>query len=85
MDLTPNLTRWPCKVTISDSNSFTNVWWCNRQNEWHWSLIWEDGCAYGTHMHSGIAATKGQARADLVRTIEWIEEKWPTLEYFEGA
>lgn len=84
-DLTPNMYRWPSKVRIDDRNSFSNVWWCVARQEWHWSLIWEDGCAYGSHMHSGAAPTEAHARADLVKTIEWIEEKWPTLEYFEGA
>ena len=48
-------------------------------------LVWEDGGPYGTHMHSGTAPTKVKARADIVNTIIWIEDKWPTLEYFEGA
>jgi hypothetical protein len=36
-------------------------------------------------MHNGTASTKEQARADITKTIIWIEDKWPTLEYFEGA
>jgi hypothetical protein len=36
-------------------------------------------------MHNGIAPTKMKARADIVKTITWIEDKWPTLEYFQGA
>jgi hypothetical protein len=47
-------------------------------------LIWEDGTAWGTHMHNGIADSKERARADIVKTILWIEDKWPYLEYFEN-
>jgi hypothetical protein len=36
-------------------------------------------------MHNGIAPTREQARADITKTILWIEDKWPTWEYFEGA
>jgi hypothetical protein len=36
-------------------------------------------------MHNGTAPTKEKARADIVKTMMFIEEKWPTLEYFEGA
>ena len=73
------------KITISDRNSVQNVWFCDSQQEWRWCLIWEDGGPYGSHMHSGTAPTKVEARADIVNTIIWIEDKWPTLEYFEGA
>ena len=61
-----------------------DMWWCKGKQEWHWCLVWEDGGPYGTHMHNGIAQTKEQARADIVKTIIWIEDKWPTLEYFDG-
>jgi hypothetical protein len=74
------------KVTINDTNSSHNVWWCNRRSEWRWTLIWEDGSLIGsTHMHSGKAPTEGKARDDLANTIMWIEAKWPSEEYFEGA
>jgi hypothetical protein len=46
--------------------------------------VWEDGSPYGTHMHNGTAYTKEKARADIVQTIIYIEDKWPTLEYFEN-
>jgi hypothetical protein len=48
-------------------------------------MIWEDGGPYGTHMHNGIAHTKEQARADIIKTMIWVEDTWPSLEYFEGA
>jgi len=48
-------------------------------------LVWEDGGPWGTHMHTGIAPTKGKARADIVKTMIWIEDTWPTIAYFEGA
>ena len=74
------------KVTISDANSFRNIWWCELKKEWHWSLIWEDGSgSYGTHMHSGIAASEEVALSDLSKTIAWIESKWPSEEYFNGG
>jgi hypothetical protein len=73
------------KVIISSKNSVQNVWFCDRKQEWHWSLVWEDGGPWGTHMHNGIAPTSTQARADIAKTILWIEDKWPTAEYFEGV
>lgn len=48
-------------------------------------LVWEDGGPYGTHMHSGIAPTKGKARADIVKTMIWIEDYFPTEVYWCGA
>ena len=72
-------------VTIDSRNSNADLWWCERRQEYHWTLVWEDGGPYGTHMHSGIAPTREKARADVVRTILWIEDKWPSWEYFEGA
>jgi hypothetical protein len=36
-------------------------------------------------MHSGIAPDQDKARADIAATILWIEDKWPTEEYFQGA
>jgi hypothetical protein len=71
-------------VRIDERNSSAQVWWCSGKCEWHWSLIWEDGTAWGTHMHNGTAPSKEQARADIVKTIIWVEDKWPTLEYFES-
>jgi hypothetical protein len=48
-------------------------------------LVWEDGSGpYSTHMHNGIAPTKMKARADIVKTMIWIEDTWPKLEYFEN-
>jgi hypothetical protein len=73
------------KVIISSSNSVQNVWFCDRQQEWRWCLIWEDGGKHGTHMHSGTATDRDKASADIAATILWIEDKWPTEEYFEGA
>jgi len=72
-------------VRLDERNTSAQVWWCEGKQEWHWSLIWEDGSSWGTHMHNGIATTKAQARADITKTILWIEDKWPTWEYFEGA
>lgn len=72
-------------VRLDKSNCSADVWWCQTLNRWHWCLVWEDGGPYGTHMHNGHAPTKEQARADIVKTIIWIEDKWPTHEYFEGA
>ena len=73
------------KVIISDRNSVQNVWFCERQQEWSWALIWEDGTPHGTHMHSGTAPDQDKARADITATVLWIEDKWPTEEYFQGA
>jgi hypothetical protein len=74
------------KVVISDKNSVQNVWFCEGQQEWRWSLVWDDGSSQGSmHMHSGMAATKENAFYDLSVTIAWIEAKWPTEEYFQGA
>jgi hypothetical protein len=70
---------------LDSRNTSAQVWWCEGKQEWHWCLIWEDGGPYGTHMHNGTAPTKEKARADIVKTMMFIEEKWPTLEYFEGA
>lgn len=70
-------------VTIDSRNASCGVWWCEGKKEWHWELVWEDGGPYGTHMHTGTAPTKMKARADIVSTILWIEDKWPSWEYFE--
>ncbi len=72
-------------VHLDSRNASAEVWWCEGKSEWHWCLIWEDGCPYGTHMHNGTAPTKVKARADIVKTMCWIEDTWPRLEYFEGA
>jgi hypothetical protein len=72
-------------VRIDSRNASADLWWCEGKQEYHWCLVWESGGPYGTHMHSGTAPTRYKARADVVRTILWIEDKWPTWEYFEGA
>ncbi len=72
-------------VHLDSRNASAQVWWCEGKQEWHWMLVWEDGCPYGTHMHNGTAPTKVKARADIVKTMCWIEDTWPRLEYFEGA
>jgi hypothetical protein len=77
--------KYVTTVHLDSRNASAEVWWCEGKQEWHWSLVWEDGGPYGTHMHAGTAPTKGKARADIVKTMIWIEDKWPTLEYFEGA
>jgi hypothetical protein len=77
--------KYVSTVHLDKRNCSADVWWCVGKEEWHWMLVWEDGGPYGTHMHSGIAPTKGKARADIVKTMIWIEDYWPTLEYFEGA
>ena len=78
--------RYMGTVRIDKNNANADVWWCTGKGEWHWMLVWEDGSGpYSTHMHSGTAPTKLKARADIVKTIIWIEDKWPTFEYFEGA
>lgn len=70
-------------VTIDSRNASADLWWSEGKQEYHWTLVWEDGGSYGTHMHSGTAPTREKARADIVKTILWIEDKWPTPEYFE--
>lgn len=72
-------------VYLDSSNCSADVWWCEGKQEWHWMLVWEDGGPYGTHMHSGMAPNKMKARADIVSTMIFIEDKWPTPEYFQGA
>lgn len=76
--------RFATTVKLDSRNTSAQVWWCEGKKEWHWSLIWEDGGPYGTHMHNGIAPSRNKARADIVKTIIWIENTWPRLEYFEG-
>jgi hypothetical protein len=71
-------------VRIDERNADAQLWWCESKQEWHWMLVWEDGTSYGTHMHNGIADSKERARADIVKTILWVEDKWPSLEYFEN-
>ena len=77
--------KYMSTVHLDSANTSADVWWCTGKEEWHWMLVWEDGGPYGTHMHSGTSPTKLKARADIVRTMIWIEDTWPTLEYFEGA
>jgi hypothetical protein len=76
--------RYVSTVRVDSRNANADVWWCEGKQEYHWQLVWEDGGPYGTHVASGIAATKAQARADIVRTIIWTEDTWPRLEYFEN-
>jgi hypothetical protein len=71
-------------VRVNERNSSAQLWWCESKQEWHWMLVWEDGTSYGTHMHNGIADTKELARADNVKTILWVQDKCPSLEYFEN-
>lgn len=71
-------------VRLDSKNCSADVWWCEGKKEWHWCLVWEDGGPGGTHMHNGIAPTKEKARADIVKTIIYIEDLWPRLEYFEN-
>jgi len=71
-------------VRIGSHNANCDLWWCESKQEYHWCLVWEDGSgAYGTHLHSGFAPTKNKARADVVKTILWIEDMWPRHEYFD--
>ena len=72
-------------IRLDERNCSAEVWWNTRLEEWHWTLVWEDGSAWGTHMHSGRAETKLKARADIVKTMVWIEDTWPSWEYFEGV
>ena len=76
--------RYLTTVKLDERNTSAQVWWCEGKQEWHWSLIWEDGTSWGTHMHNGIAPTKMKARADIVKTMCWIEDTWPSVEYFDG-
>jgi hypothetical protein len=72
-------------VRLDERNCSAELWWNTRLEEWHWRIVWEDGCPWGTHMHTGIAPTRMKARADIVKTMIWIEDTWPRYEYFEGA
>jgi hypothetical protein len=71
-------------VRLDERNTNNQVWWCERRQEYHWQLIWEDGGPYGTHIASGAAPTREKARADVVRTMIFIEDVWPRVEYFEN-
>jgi hypothetical protein len=76
--------RFANTVYLDSKNCSAEVWWCEGKQEYHWSLVWEDGGPYGTHMHNGIAPTRLKARADIVRTMIYIEDLWPRHEYFEN-
>jgi hypothetical protein len=72
-------------VRIDERNANADVWWCEGKQEWHWMLVWEDGSGpYSTHMHSGTAPTRVKARADIVKTMIYIEDFFPRLEYFDN-
>jgi len=72
-------------VRIDERNANADVWWCEGKQEWHWCLVWEDGSGpYSTHMHSGTAPTRVKARADIVKTMIYIEDFFPRLEYFDN-
>lgn len=77
--------KYMSTVRLDGNNCSADVWWCTGKEEWHWMLVWEDGSGpYSTHMHSGTAPTKVKARADIVKTMIFIENLWPRLEYFEN-
>ena len=76
--------RFMSTVRVDSRNASADVWFCESKQEYHWCLVWEDGGPYGTHMHNGIAPTKVKARADVVKTIIFIEDTWPRLEYFDN-
>jgi len=71
-------------VHIDKHNANADVWFCERKQEYQWMLVWEDGTSWGTHIHGGSAPTKTQARANVVKTILWIEDHWPHHTYFDG-
>lgn len=70
-------------VTIDSRNASCGVWWSESDQRWCWELVWEDGTPYGTHWHTGNSPSKTEARSDIVKLILWIEDKWPSWEYFE--
>ena len=73
-------------IKIDNTNSHSNVWFCELMQEWRWSLVWDDGVPPGNmHMHSGIAISENDAQQDLAKTVAWIQAKWPSEEYFEGG
>ena len=76
--------RFMSTVRVDSRNASADVWFCESKQEYHWCMVWEDGGPYGTHMHNGIAPTKVKARADVVKTIIFIEDTWPRLEYFDN-
>jgi signal transduction histidine kinase len=77
--------RYVTTVRLDSRNCSAEVWWCEGKQEWHWMLVWEDGSGpYSTHMHNGIAPTKEKARADIVKTMLFVEDYWPKPEYFEN-
>jgi hypothetical protein len=77
--------KYVSTVHLDERNASAQVWWCEGKQEWHWMLVWEDGSgAYGTHMASGAAHTKIEARANIVKHMLWAEDWWPKPEYFDG-
>jgi len=84
-NLTPKVGRWPTRIFLDSSNCDARLWYSEKKDAWHWTQVWEDGCPWGTHMHHGIAPSKEKARADIVATMVWIEDKWPSPEYFQGV
>jgi hypothetical protein len=76
--------RFMTTVVLDERNTSACLWFCERRQEYHWQLIWEDGSSYGTHVASGAAPTREKARADIVQTMIWTEDTWPRLEYFDN-
>lgn len=62
----------------------THVWYSSNTEKWHWTLTWEDGSPYGTHMHHGIAESEQKAKEDISKTLNWIHKTWPSEEYYNG-
>ena len=57
-----------------DPKKLTKTIWFNEKIEqWNWVLIYGEGD--DTEMHSGNALDKNQAKHDIIKTMQWIEEK----------
>jgi hypothetical protein len=69
--------------TLSKKNCVANLWYSEFAEMWHWTIYFNPASHQEFHFN-GNAPEEGAAKQDIVNTLAFIEQTYPTQEFFDS-
>ena len=69
--------------TLSKENCVANLWYSEFAEMWHWTIYFNPASHQEFHFN-GNAPKEDAAKQDIVNTLAFIEQTYPTQEFFDA-
>ena len=70
-------------ITLTKENCVANLWYSEHATMWHWTILFNPAPHQDFHFN-GNSPQEEVAKRDIVATMAFIEQTYPTQEFFDA-